>query len=107
MPCIRAAPVAGKSLVRRAESASEAAQMLKMGDEGKALAATLEAYTAAAEHGGPDEFGKTVFPVKRFAVDEPLCEHVCRPTGLASLWASAAVSWLPWRSLRNCDAIDA
>lgn len=64
----------GKGLVRRAANVEEAAEMMKLEDGGKALAETLEAYTAVANGGGADEFGKTVFPAKNFRADGTLCE---------------------------------
>lgn len=60
--------------MQKAENAVEAAEMMGNEDGGKALAATLEAYSKAANSDGADEFGKTVFPVKKFATDQPLCE---------------------------------
>lgn len=65
--------VAGKGLVRRAENAAEAAQMMRH-DDASVLTATLEAYTEAANGKRADDFGKTVFPSKEFLATEPLCE---------------------------------
>lgn len=65
----------GKGLVRKAENVAEAAEMMGHEDGGKALTATIDAYSKAANGDGADEFGKTVFPSKNFSADQPLCEY--------------------------------
>lgn len=65
--------VTGKGLVRRADNAAEAAQMMGHNDA-TVLTATLDAYTGAANGKRADDFGKTVFPSKNFVATEPLCE---------------------------------
>lgn len=75
----------GKGLVRRADNVNEAAEMAKFEDGGKALRETLEIYTAVANGDGTDEFGKTVFPVKNFIPDEPLCEYLNASNSNASM----------------------
>lgn len=61
--------------MRRANDASEAAEMMGHTDGGKVLKETLETYTATANgQAGDDEFGKTVFPAKNFAPADPFCE---------------------------------
>lgn len=67
-----------KGLVRRAENAAEAAQMMRH-DDASVLTATLEAYTEAANGKRADDFGKTVFPSKEFLATEPLYIAIITP----------------------------
>lgn len=92
--------------MRRASNAVEAAEMMGHDDGGKALAATLETYTAAANGKRADDFGKTVFPAKNFSATEPLREFkgfagvelldrvLCRlsPVLACMLWWAVAIA---------------